>query len=298
MGTPIVVGIPRPTPWFTPVFVALDRGFLAEEGLDATIEQGGRFEKLTDGRMDYVASSPGRSGILESGGVTMVCGRAEQGSHVLMIRREVGVDRIEHLVQQGTGQGEPRLANELAAVLARYGVNLDTSGIELTGAGPEGHKDQYAMLQEGIGDGALLGPPYWIYLSKQGYVNHGGAVFDQPGLSASGIYVSPEKISSNPDQIQAFVRAYVRANQFCKDHPAEALETMMKFAAGWGVDNIEIAREVYEWAEPHWKVEVDPDAIQRLLTRSAERSGKPPLTIEEFLDLRFLNEALKTLGRE
>jgi len=297
VGTPIIVGIPRPTPWFTPVFVALDRGFLAEEGLDATIEQGGRFEKLTDGRMDYVASSPGRSGVLESGGVKMVCGRAEQGSHVLMLRPEVGgVDRIEHLVQQGTGQGEPRLATELAAVLARYGVQLESSGIELTGAGPEGHKDQYAALKEGIGDGALLGPPYWIYLSKEGYVNLGGAVFDQPGLSASGIYVSPEKINSNPDQVQAFVRAYVRANQFCKDHPAEALETMMKFAAGWGVDNLEIAQEVYDWAVPHWKVEVDSGAIQRLLNRTAERSGKPPLPIEDLLDLRFLEEALKPAG--
>ena len=163
MATPITVGIPRATPWFTPLFVAIDRGFFAEEGLEATVRtQSTGAAKLVSGEVDFSSSIPGRSGYLNPSAlsVRMVCGHGIENPHVLMMREEVeSVKRIARVITQGTGTEGGGLASELEAILGKYGVDLETSGIALQGAGPGGHPDQYAMLQEGIGDAAIVGPP-------------------------------------------------------------------------------------------------------------------------------------------
>ena len=65
MARRIVVTAPRPAPFFTPVFVAVDR-FLAEEGLEGEVQYGvqnGR-ERALKGEVDFIATGVGRPGLL------------------------------------------------------------------------------------------------------------------------------------------------------------------------------------------------------------------------------------------
>jgi hypothetical protein len=69
----------------------------------------------------------------------------------------------------------------------------------------------------------------------------------------------------------------------------------MKYSAEWGVKSLEIAKMAYDTAAPYWTAEVDPAAIDKLLKLTSEQLGKPPVLVENFLDLRFLQKALREL---
>jgi len=67
---------------------------------------------------------------------------------------------------------------------------------------------------------------------------------------------------------------------------------MLKYSGEWGVDNLETARMVYDSRAPYWSAEVDVEAVAELLKQTIEELGKEPVPVENFLDLRFLEEAL------
>jgi hypothetical protein len=89
------------------------------------------------------------------------------------------------------------------------------------------------------------------------------------------------------------VKAYVSTIKYCKEKVPETLQTIMKYSAEWGVNNLEVAKMAYDSAAPYWNPAVDPKAIDRLLRVTSEKLGKPPVPAERFLELRFLQEALR-----
>lgn len=295
MATPITVAAPRPAPSFTPLFVAIDRGFLAEEGLDATVEFGVRHERLVKGEVDYMATAVGRGRILEPWGAKLICQHSTRATgHTLVVRPEVGsAERLGLVVM--TGGEDSGLDRELKSILAQHGVAFDQADIALRRV-EGGHPDQYKALKAGIGDGAPLGAPWWIFLVKDGYVNLGCEADYGPGLGCNGVHVTPQKIATDPEQVQAFVRAYVRAIRYCHENVEGTIETMLRCSADWGVDSPEIAHEAYKVLSPYWSPDIDLGVIERLLDRTAEQVGKPREPLDSVVDVRFLRNALATLS--
>jgi ABC-type nitrate/sulfonate/bicarbonate transport system substrate-binding protein len=117
-----------------------------------------------------------------------------------------------------------------------------------------------------------------------------------PGLPTSGITVAAEKIAKHPEQVRAFVRAYVKTMKYCRDNVDGTLDIMMKYTGEWGVDSREIAQMVYDIKGPYWSVDVDVDGVAKLLDLTSQKFGKPKARVENFLDLRFLKEAQRDLG--
>lgn len=287
MATRIVVCAPRPAPWFTPVFVAIDKGFLADEGLEADIRYNADLDQLGRGEADFIVTGAGRGRAFDSTGVRMICGHATRDTgHVLMVRPEFEtVHALGHIVMDQT-EG---LVNELRNILAHHGMDLDEADISMTRV--EGHPSQYQALQEGVGDAAPVGPSWWLFLAKQGYRNMGGEADSTP-LSGSGVFVSPEKLVRDPQQAAAFVRAYVRAMSYCQQNVPGTLETMLKYSSAWGVDSVDIAREVYDVVAPYWTTDIDLASVGRLLELTAAKLGITPERVERFVDVRFLQDAL------
>ena len=58
------------------------------------------------------------------------------------------------------------------------------------------------------------------------------------------------------------------------------------------MDEPRIAKEVYDWSLPHWRAEVDTRVGEAQLQRIALKAGVPAIPVEQFVDLRFLQEAL------
>lgn len=294
MPTPISIGAPRPAPFFTPLFVAIDRGFLAEEGLEGRMAYRMGMDHLAGGDIDFASGGSIYGAYLADADLSMICGHAtRETSHVLMVRPEIeSAQGLEHVLLPGSGG--PRGAwfvQELRNILAGNGVDLEESRIET--APVEGsHPEQWKMLQEGVADGATLGAPWWIFAARQGYHNLGGAADHTQSPTGAGIYVASERMKRDPEIIRAFVRAYVKAMRYCLENPEGAMETMVKYSAEWGVDDHEISKAVYDEISPYWRIQVDEPALRDMLRNTAEKAGARPRPLDSFLQFDFLNEAL------
>jgi ABC-type nitrate/sulfonate/bicarbonate transport system substrate-binding protein len=207
---------------------------------------------------------------------------------VLVVRSNI--ERADQLKEVTVG-GEENII-ELRNILAHYGVDLDRSGIK-TPKIEGSHPKQFEVMKQGVGDGAMLGDPWWVHAVKLGYKKMGSGGDYGPGLPTSGISVAAEKIAKNPELVKAFVRAYVNSIRYCRDNMTGTLETMMKYSNEWGVDDLEVAKMVYDAKAPYWSPEVNTDAVAKLLKLTADKLGKPAPKSENFLDLRFLTEALR-----
>ena len=102
------------------------------------------------------------------------------------------------------------------------------------------------MLQEGIGDAATLGAPWFFFAAKQGYMNAGHEPDYSPGVTGSSLYAHPDRVKQDPALIGAFVRAYVRSVRYCQQNVPGTLETMQKFSREWGVTDEEVAQAAYD----------------------------------------------------
>lgn len=292
MGTPIVFSVPRPAPSFTPAFVAVDRGFLSAEGLDATVKYECKEPDLISGEVDFLVGRLGHVEFLKGVDIRLICGLAsEGGSHVLVARSEI---RSARDLREVTVAAEQNVL-ELRAILAHHGVDLDRSGIK-TPVIEGSHPKQYEALKRGVGDGAMLGAPWWIYAVKEGYKNMGsGSEFGEE-LPHLVIYAAGKKVAQHPDQVKGFVMAMVKSMKYCREHVPGTLDTVVRYSGRWGVDNLEIAKMVYDIFVPHWSADVDVPATTELLRGASEKLGKPAPPLGDFADLRFLEAALRELA--
>ena len=288
MAVSITVSVPRPAPSFAPAFVAIDRGFLSREGLAATLTHSRKEKDLISGEVDFLVGRLGHIEFLKGVEVRMICGLStEGGSHVLVVRSEIAsVDQLREV----TVAAEENVM-ELRNILAHYGVDLDSSGIK-TPLIEGSHPKQFEAMKRGVGDGAMLGAPWWVYAVKEGYKNMGSGSEYGEGLPQLSIYVSAAKIAQCPDQVRGFVRALVRSMKYCQENVTGTLETIMRYSGTWGVDNLEVAKIVYDIFIPHWSAEVDVGAMAKMLEGASQKLGKTAVQGKSFLDLRFLKEAL------
>jgi len=288
MAVSITVSVPRPAPSFAPAFVAIDRGFLSSEGLTATLTHSRKEKDLISGEVDFLVGRLGHIEFLKGVEVRMICGLStEGGSHVLVVRSEIAsVDQLREV----TVAAEENVM-ELRNILAHYGVDLDSSGIK-TPLIEGSHPKQFEAMKRGVGDGAMLGAPWWVYAVKEGYKNMGSGSEYGEGLPQLSIYVAAAKIARCPDQVRGFVRALVRSMKYCQENVTGTLETIMRYSGTWGVDNLEVAKIVYDIFIPHWSAEVDEGAMAKMLEGASQKLGKTAIPGNGFLDLRFLKEAL------
>ncbi|MPZ14807.1 MAG: hypothetical protein GEU73_10375 [Chloroflexi bacterium] len=294
MATRVVISAPRPAPFFTPLFVAIDKGFLAEQGLEGVMRYQVGLEEMARGEVDFAGSSLAYRSFVEGAPVRQICGlSSRETSHILMVRPEIeSPQQLEHiLIPSSTGRVGDRFVDELRSILALNGVALEQSRIESQGVDGS-HKEQWQMLKEGIGDGATLGAPWWIIAARDGLRSLGHQSDYRPSASGAGVYVAPETIAIRPEVVRGFVQAYVKSLRYCLENVDGTLETVMKFSREWGVDSLEIARGAYDEVAPYWRPEIDLPSLDGAIKQACEKLGKPALSADTFVDMRFLEEAL------
>ncbi|MEA2642035.1 MAG: NitT/TauT family transport system substrate-binding protein [Chloroflexota bacterium] len=298
MATRVVISAPRPAPFFAPLFVAIDKGFLAEQGIEGTIRYGAGLKEMVAGEIDFSSGMAAYKSFLSGMPVRQICGlSSRESSHVLMARPEFeSAEQLEHILISGGGATGPqaeRFITELTNILAIHGIVLGEAEIE-TQRVVGSHKEQWQMLQEGIGDAATLGAPWSIIAAKSGYRNLGHESNYAPSPSGAGIYVSPETIARDPQLVAAFVRAYVKAMKYCMENVDGTLDTLMKWSSEWGVDSPEIARAAYDEVSPFWRLQPEPAVLEKAMNRICEQNGVPAVPVTAFLETRFLEDALRS----
>ena len=74
MATRVVISAPRPAPFFAPLFVAVDRGFLAEQGIEGVIRYKAGLKEMVAGEVGFASGMAAYRQFLGGMPVRQICG--------------------------------------------------------------------------------------------------------------------------------------------------------------------------------------------------------------------------------
>jgi ABC-type nitrate/sulfonate/bicarbonate transport system substrate-binding protein len=278
-----------------PAIVAQMRGYSREEGLEVTalLHPYGKLalQDLLEGKADFAtaAETPVMLAILGGEKVAIIATISTTNKiNSIVARRDRGIGTIGDLrgrkiaVTPGT-----TMDYFLDAVLAMEGISRnDVTFVSLSA---EAIPD---ALDRGDVDAASTTHPYSVFAQKK--LGNRGITFDGRDIYSATFNVVTNQvfIHRNPEKVKKMLRALLEAEEFIRQHPADAQKIVADFS---GVD-IAVVREV--WAVYDFTVALD----QSLLLEMEDETRwaiKNQLTggntkIPHYLDFVYL-EGLKSV---
>ncbi len=252
-----------PSVQFAPLYVAIEKGYFADEGLTVSLEYG--FET------DYVKLlALGQREFIIASGDLVILSRAQQlpvtyvaewytkYPVVVFSPAEKGIARPEDLV--GKTVGIPGLfgTSYVGWKALVYAAHLPEDAITLKTVG----FNQAAALQEGLVDAAVdyaaNGP---VQFQRQGIPANVIVVDDYMHLPSNGLVTSESVIANHPDRVEGMVRAMLRGIADTLADPDEAFRISLQHVPE-AAQNPEINRAIFDASLPYW-TPASPDALGR-----------------------------------
>ena len=244
-----------PSVQFAPFYVAVDKGYFAQEGLqinfDYAFETDG-VQLVGAGQLPFAVVS-GEQVLLaraQSLPVVYVLAWFQKFPVAVIAKAGSGINTPADL--RGKRVGTPLLSGAnfvgLEALLAKAGV--PASSITLSAIG----YNQAPALSAGQVDAAVVysnNEP--IRLTAQGQQLSVINVADYVSLAANGILTNQDTIAKDPKLVQAFVRAFLHGLSDTIDQPAAAYTITKKYVTGLTDDALEqkvLAATIDMWKAP------------------------------------------------
>ncbi len=252
-----------PSVQFAPLYVAIEKGYFADEGLAVSLEYGyeNDFLKLVGvGKRKFAIASGDQIilGRAQKLPVTYVAEWYAKYPVVVFSPAEKGVESSEALI--GKTVGVPGLfgasyvgwkALIVAADLPEDQINLKTVGF-----------NQAAALKEGLVDAAVdyaaNGP---VQFQMEDIPTNVIVVDDYMHLPGNGLVTSESVIASHPDRVTGMVRAMLRGVAYTLEHPDDAFKISLKYVPE-AAQNLETNRAIFDASLPYW-TPATPDALGR-----------------------------------
>jgi NitT/TauT family transport system substrate-binding protein len=229
--TPITVGV-IPIVDVAPIYLGVEQGFFADEGLDVTLKpaQGGAaiVPAVISGEYQFGFSNTTSLLIATSKGLELQIvapGDSTTGNK--------DADFGAVVAEPGSGISSPRdLAGKTVAVntLNNIGTSTIQAVVEADGGDPSTVKfvevpfpDMPAQLQGGNVDAAWILEPFLTIAQHQGAVpvTYNYAEID-PNLMIAAYFTSDAYAKESPDVVSSFQAAMQRSLQYANAHPVEA----------------------------------------------------------------------------
>lgn len=243
-----------PNVQFAPLYVGMEQGFFADEGIDLTLSYGFENDYLTlvgTGADDFMIGS----------GDQVILGRA-QGlpvryvlnwySHypvVLFSKSDAAIATPAEMAGKRIGLPGTYGANYVALRALLEAARLTEQDIQLESIG----FTQAAAVSQGTVDAAV------------DYAVNGPVVLAQSGISttvitldnfltmpANGLVTNERVIAQKPDLVVRLARAIVRSNAFTVANPDEAFAIALKYVPEAGGPNEAVNRAVFDASIPYW----------------------------------------------
>jgi ABC-type nitrate/sulfonate/bicarbonate transport system substrate-binding protein len=299
----IRIGIISTTFGYAPVFVAKEKGFFKREGLNPEIIVISRNEQIVQAMI---------SDSLQFGNVP---------PNLLLSLRQQGMSEIKLIAGSFNGttyslialpkykkmedlKGGTRLAMSgitsaaalmMKQILKERGV-LYPRDYSLLSVG--GSTTQFAALQSGQVDAALLAQPLSLIALEQGFSNLGDAYTLLPDYQLSGIGAREGWAKKNRRLVIGYLKALVSTYQWLHDNREEAirlLPAITKLDKKYIPKSWETYTKTQIWPR---NGEVNLKGVQTILNLMAEEGAlkKPLPKAEEIIDSSYLEEARKGLA--
>lgn len=225
-----------PQAQFAGFYVALEKGFYAAEGLDATIEHMGinsskpGILRIAEGEVDIIGSHPIQSLMARDGGLKIV--------NVLQLTQNTGLTIVSHKpipdIQSLNGMKIARWKSGFSEIcevcLASNNVNVEwipfLNGINIfisnaVDATVVMSYNELNALREAVG---TIPEDHIIKFSDYGY-----------NIPEDGLYVTEDYLAKHPDTVAKFCEATKKGWLWCREHPEEALDILMDYVDKAGV---------------------------------------------------------------
>ncbi|HID64770.1 MAG TPA: ABC transporter substrate-binding protein [Anaerolineae bacterium] len=277
-ATPITVAMGYiPNVQFAPFYVAVEKGYFADENLEVNFDYGWETDLLKlvgTGELQFAVASGDQVILARSQGlpVVYVMNWYRKFPICLVSLKEKGLQKPQDLV--GKTVGVPALygASYIGWRALLHSEGIDEAEVNLQNIG----YTQVASLTEGQVDAAvcyIMNEP--VQLKQSGQEVNIIAISDYVNLVSNGLITNEQTIAEEPALVQNLVRAVLRGLRYTIDHPDEAFEICLKHVPEAGGENAPQQMAVLQESIKLWRADdlgrSDPaawEASQRFMIES------------------------------
>lgn len=285
---PIRVAIPdMVSPSYFPAIAAVELGFFAKEGLDATVELvfpvTKTFDELRQGRLDFVggAAHAALYAFRDWRGCKLLCALSQNMYWFLVVRRDLGVARGDLQALKGLRIGAaPGPVDGLKRMLAESGIDPEHDVRIGPVAGSSGGGVSFGMAAaKALEDGSVDG--FWANGMAAEVALRGGfgtLVIDaRRGDGPQGaqhytfaaLVAAQRSIDENPETVAAAVRAVAAAQAALKQDPQMAAQAAKKH---FPPAELALIEELVRRDAPYYSAAISQASV-RALNAFASASG-------------------------
>jgi NitT/TauT family transport system substrate-binding protein/sulfonate transport system substrate-binding protein len=293
---PVRAAYPSANVQFLPAFVGLEKGFYKREGLDAELisvrNAVTAVQALIGNQIHFIFSvGPQMPSIWEGSDIILLAQQVGRPTFSMVVTPEI--QKVSDLKGKkiGVSFGGSTFAGTKALLeLNRMNPDKDVQYISIPGSTPK-----IAALQQGLIQAALLAPPADYIALKAGFkrlVNLADVFKD---TSFTGLAATGKTIRENTQFVKRMVRAIVRSVYHTRDNPEDAIQTAMK--------HLHMDRESAVDAYQLIRESLNPIPTEKGVELMAQWQAvalniKPKRTPRDYMDLRFVNEAVAELSQK
>jgi NitT/TauT family transport system substrate-binding protein len=256
--TPITFNLTYiPNIQFAPIYVAIDQGFFADEGLDVRLFYGNEADLVAlvgSGNQSFMIASGEQVLLSRAQGVPVVYVAEWYQDYPVGVVSLVEKGILEPGDLKGKTIGIPGLdgASYIGFEALRYYAQLSDTDLKLNSIGFA----QVEALVAGQADAAVIyvaNEP--TILRSKGYDVNLIRVSDYLELIGNGLVTNEMMIKSNPGMVQSMVNALIKGILFTYDNPEKAYEISKAFVENLAAEDNAVQMEILTASMDLWQIE-------------------------------------------
>jgi len=284
-----------------PSYVAIDKGFLKAEGLDANFiaATAGVLVRAAIAKEIEFVPIPGGGSEAMLKGAPLVFFVGESLISQWTLTTTPDIKRVEDLRRKTLGLGRPGSADysEIVITLGKH-FNMqpgkDYKVISFTG-----EPDRIAALIKGSIQGGVLSFPHAARAEKEGMkvlLRTGDYI---PRLGGTFL-THKDVIKEKRDVVKRFTRAMIKSEDYIRANKKGTMEVIQKY---FEINDPKVVESIYNQVHDKFGPEMPAEMIRDLFeSRTTPElgwpQGKPLPDLEQFVDRSFVSEVLREMGRK
>ena len=293
----------------TPVWVALDKGFFEEEGINLELRptlgipdsEHPRHQWRKEGKV--VVQSPGGSGTYRSvrekrdpADIEInVVSIANRTAHVFVAKPEIQ-DPSQLRGKRLGADVKGGSSIDAKTVLRHFGIEdpeREVTWVNSRGKPPDTERYRLQLFEKGELDAVCCDPPHWNVAVQMGG-RRLTSCRDLFSLPEAGFATSPVVIQEKPKLVRGLVRGILRGAELARLDKGQALDSIVRHNPH--VDK-EMAAVAWEAIHEEWGPVLDMEAYQRKVDIYTREWSLPSNSVATYYNFKFLKEALEEFGQ-